>query len=408
MFRWIIGSSLKFRFLVIAMAAALLFFGTEQMRKMPVDVFPEFAPPKVEVQTEGVGMTAAEVEELITTPMEEALRGTPNVDVIRSSSVEGLSQIVLLFKMGSDLMEARQRVQERINLAIAELPSSSGMPWMLAPLSSTSRVMKIGITSKSMEMMDLSMIAYWTIKFRLMSVPGVANIPIWGERIKALHVQPDPDLMRAHNVTLEEVMETASDALDYSLLRYTKHAKTQIPGMLDTPNQRFVLHYESPVFEPSQLADVPLKTRTKRADPPRLREVANVQWDTWPLLGDAVINDGVGLMMIVEKLPWANTLEVTKGVEKVLEDLKPGLPGIEIDSTIFRPATFISLSIDNLTRALIIGAILVIVVLGAFLYEWRVALISVVAMSAPGFSALIAAICMAHTSTSTEDAAGSM
>jgi CzcA family heavy metal efflux pump len=380
MFRWIIGSSLKFRFLVVALAGALLYFGTEQMRKMPVDVFPEFAPPKVEIQTEGVGMTAAEVEELITTPLEDSLRGTPNVDVIRSSSVEGLSQIVLLFKMGTDLLDARQRVQERINLAIAELPSSSGMPWMLAPLSSTSRVMKIGISSKVYDMMDLSMIAYWTMKFRLMSVPGVANIPIWGERIKALHVQPDPDLMRAHNVTLDEVMETTSDALDFSLLRYTKHAKTQIPGMLDTPNQRFVLHYESPVFEPQQLSEVPLKTRARRADPPRLRDVATVKWDTWPLLGDAVINDGVGLMMIVEKLPWANTLEVTKGVEAVLADLKPGLPGIEIDSTIFRPATFINLSIDNLTRALIIGAILVIIVLGAFLYEWRVALISVIAI----------------------------
>jgi len=212
MFRWIIGSSLKFRFLVLAGAAAMLFFGIEQARKMPVDVFPEFAPPKVEIQTEGMGMTAAEVEELITAPMEDALRGTPNVDVIRSSSVEGLSQVVLLFKMGTDIIEARQRVQERLELAIAELPQSSGMPVMLQPLSSTSRVMKIGISSKAHDMMDLSMIAYWKIKFRLLSVPGVANIPIWGDRIKSLQVQVDPGLMRAHNVTLDEVMETTSDA----------------------------------------------------------------------------------------------------------------------------------------------------------------------------------------------------
>src|ERR1041384_3194155 len=128
MFTWIIGSSLKFRFLVLGIGAALLVFGTQQLRKMPVDVFPEFAPPKVEIQTEGVGMTAAEVEEFITIPLEDSLRGTPNVDVIRSQSVEGLSQIVLLFKMGTDLMDARQRVQERIKLAIAGLPTSSGMP----------------------------------------------------------------------------------------------------------------------------------------------------------------------------------------------------------------------------------------------------------------------------------------
>ncbi|UCH82164.1 MAG: efflux RND transporter permease subunit [Nitrospiraceae bacterium] len=381
MFRWIIGSSLKYRFLVAAIASALLIFGTEQLRKMPVDVFPEFAPPKIEIQTEGPGMTAAEVEELITIPMEDSLRGTPGIDVIRSSSVEGLSQVVLLFKMGEDLMQARQRVQERLELAIAELPQSSGMPIMLQPLSSTSRVMKIGLSSKFYDMQDLSMIAYWTIKFRLMSVPGVANIPIWGERIKSLQVQVDQSRMRAHKVSLNEVMETTSEALDFSLLRYTGGAKTRIDGMIDTPNQRLVIHHESPVFSPEHLANVPVALTKKRpTPPPRLRDVATVKYDTWPLVGDAVINDEVGLMMIVEKLPWANTLDVTRGIEEELAKLKPGLPNIEIDSKIFRPATYIELSINNLTRALIIGAILVLFILGAFLYEWRVALISITAI----------------------------
>ncbi len=380
MFRWIIGSSLKLRFLVSAAAAALLFFGIQQIRKMPVDVFPEFAPPKVEIQTEGFGMTSAEIEELITIPMEDRMRGIPGVEYIRSSSVVGLSQVVLLFKPGTDLMKGRQDVQERLKLAIAELPQSSGMPVMLQPLSSTSRCMKIGISSKVYDMMDLSMIAYWTIRFRLMSVPGVANIPIWGERIKSLQVWPDPTLMRAHNVTLDEVMETTSDALDIGLLRYTGAAKTRIDGMFDTPNQRLVIHHVTPVFTPEHLAEVPIALKTKRPEPPRMRDVATVAWDTWQIFGDAVINDGVGLMMIVEKLPWANTLDVTREVEKVLAEMRPGLPGIEIDSTIFRPATFIELSMHNLTRALIIGAILVIIVLIAFLYEWRVALISVIAM----------------------------
>ncbi|TMH57593.1 MAG: efflux RND transporter permease subunit, partial [Betaproteobacteria bacterium] len=235
MFRWIIGSSLQFRFLVVAAAAALLAFGSQQLRKMPVDVFPEFAPPKIEIQTEGPGMTSTEVEELITIPMEDSLRGVPGIDVIRSSSGGALSQVVMLFKPGTDLLVARQRVQERIKIAIAELPQSSGMPVMLQPLSSTSRVMKIGLTSKTFDMMDLSMIAYWTIKFRLMSVPGVANVPMWGDRIKSLQVQVDPALMRAHDVTLDEVMETTSNALDFGLLRYTAAAKTRVDGMLDTP-----------------------------------------------------------------------------------------------------------------------------------------------------------------------------
>jgi CzcA family heavy metal efflux pump len=380
MFAWIIGSSLKFRFVVLAVACALLVFGTQQLRKMPVDVFPEFAPPKVEIQTEGPGMTSTEVEELITIPMEDQLRGIPGVEYVRSSSVVGLSQIVLLFRLGTDLMDARQRVQERLKLAIAELPQSSGMPVMLQPLSSTSRVMKIGISSKVHDMMDLSMIAYWTIKFRLMSVPGVANVPIWGERIKSLQVQVDPSLMRAQGVTLDEVMETTSNALDFGLLRYTGAAKTRIDGMLDTPNQRLVIHNVSPVFSVEHLAEVPIALKGRRADPPRLRDVANVTWDTWPIVGDAVINDGVGLMMIVEKLPWANTLDVTRGIEEALAKMRPGLPGIEIDSAIFRPATFIELSMHNLTVSLIIGSLLVVLVLGAFLYEWRVALISVIAI----------------------------
>ncbi|MGA8515494.1 MAG: efflux RND transporter permease subunit, partial [Burkholderiaceae bacterium] len=380
MFTWIIGSSLKFRFLVLAVAAALLFFGTQQLRTMPVDVFPEFAPPKVEVQTEGPGMTANEVEELITIPMENQLRSVPGVEYVRSSSVTGLSQVVLLFKMGADLMDARQRVQERLKLAIAELPKSSGMPVMLQPLSSTSRVMKIGISSKVYDQMDLSMIAYWTIKFRLMSVPGVANIPLWGDQIKSLQVQVDPALMRAHNVTLDEVMETTSDALDVGMLTYSSGGKARIDGMIDTPNQRLAIHNESPVFSVEHLAQVPLAMKNKRPDPPRIGDIGKVVWDTWPLIGDAVINDGNGLMMIVEKLPWANTLEVTRGIEEALESLKPGLPGVEIDSTIFRPATFIEQSMENLTLALIISCILVVLVLGAFLYEWRVALISVVAI----------------------------
>src|SRR6059036_2548622 len=122
MMRWIVTSSLKFRFLVLALAATLMYFGIGQLRHMPIDVFPEFAPPKVEIQTEGIGMTSTEVEELITIPMEDQLRGVPGVEYVRSASVVGLSQVVLWFKLGTDLMQARQRVSERMKLAIAELP----------------------------------------------------------------------------------------------------------------------------------------------------------------------------------------------------------------------------------------------------------------------------------------------
>jgi CzcA family heavy metal efflux pump len=379
MMRWIVASSLKFRFLVIAGASALVFFGIMQLRQVPVDVFPEFAPPRVEIQTEGQGMSSAEVEDLITNPMELVLMGTPELDVMRSRSVNGLSQIVLQFNRGTDLLHARQLVQERLELAIANLPASAATPpVMLQPLSATSRVMKIGLSSSKYDMMDLSMIAYWTIRFRLLKVPGVANVPMWGERIKMLTVQVDPERARQHNVALNRIHEVASETLDFGLLPFSASSKTQVEGFIDTPNQRFSMRHVQPLIGPEELARVPIEVVNGKTI--RMSDVANVKWDTWPLIGDAVINDGPGLMLIVEKLPWANTLEVTRGIEAALAELRPGLPGIEIDSKIFRPATFIELSVHNLMRALLLGCLLVVVVLVFFLYDWRAALISVVAI----------------------------
>ena len=378
MMRWIVGSSLKFRFLVIAIAAGMMYFGIERLRSMPVDVFPEFAPPMVEIQTEGIGMTASEVEELITLPMEEQLRGTPELDILRSKSVTGLSAIRLIFKLGTDILHARQLVQERLELATHTLPLSAGAPIMLQPLSATSRAMKIGITSKEHNLVDLSMMAYWTIKFRLMQVPGVANVPIWGERIKLLAVLVDPDRLRVYDLTLNDVEKAVAEALEFSALPYSKHAKLQTEGFIDTPNQRLALRYVLPVIEAQDLAKIPLEGHDGKSV--LLGQVAEVTWDTWPMIGDAVINGGPGLMMIVEKLPWANTLDVTRGVDEALAALRPGLSGVEIDAQIFRPATFIELALRNLTTALLIGCLLVVVVLGAFLFEWRAALISVVAI----------------------------
>src|SRR5437660_1775554 len=297
MMRWIVGSSLKFRFRVVAAWAALRDFGMARIRSMPVDVFPEFAPPLVEIQTEGIGMTAAEVEELITLPLEELLRGTPELDILRSKSVTGLSAIRLIFKMGTDQLHARQLVQERLALAAHTLPLSAGAPIMLQPLSATSRVMKIGITSKQHDLVDLSMTAYWTIKFRLMQVPGVANAPIWGERIKLLVVLVDPELLRVYDLTLNDVEKGVGEALEFSALPYSKHAKLQTEGFIDTPNQRLALRYVLPVIEAEDLSRVPIDVHQGKTV--LLRDVAEVKWETWPMIGEAVINGGPGLARFV-------------------------------------------------------------------------------------------------------------
>ncbi|HEY9378117.1 MAG TPA: efflux RND transporter permease subunit, partial [Jiangellaceae bacterium] len=378
MMRWIVGSSLKFRYLVVTVAAAMVFLGVGQLRQLPVDVFPEFAPPKVEIQTPCLGLSASEVEALVTTPLEETLNGLPGLDVLRSKSVEQLSQIELIFDRGTDLINARQLVAERLATVTPTLPTWASPPVMLQPLSATSRVMKIGLSSQSLSTIDMSMIAYWKMRARLLRVPGVANVTIYGERIRMLQVQADPDLLKQHRVSLAKVMNVTADALDAGLLRFSDGAVIGTGGFIDTPNQRLAIRHKLPIITPDDLAQVPIEKRNGK--PLLLSDVADVKEDTWPMIGDAVINDGEGLMLIVEKLPWGNTLDVTRGVEAAVDQMRPGLPGMEIDTTIFRPATFVETAIENLSRALLIGSLLVILILIAFLYDWRSAVISAIAI----------------------------
>ena len=378
MMRWIIGTSLRFRFLVMAIGASLVYFGFLRLRELPVDVFPEFAPAKVEIQTIALGLSPSEVESLVTLPLENALAGVPGVADLRSKSVPQLSSVVVQFKPGVDELKTRQLVNERVAIATPNLPRWAAPPFMMPPLSSTSRVMKIGITSANRSVMDLSMLAYWTIRARLLGVPGVANVAIWGEQLKMVQVEVDPDHLAEVGVTLDQVSEAVSDALDVGLLRYSGGAHIGTGGFIETPNQRMEVLHTSAGQTPETLAQVPIGI--KNGKPLLLGEVSKIVFGPQAMIGDAVINDGPGLMLIIEKFPWGNTLEVTRGVEAALDAMKPGLPGVEIDTKIFRPATYIEDSIKNLSSALWIGCLLVVLVMIAFLYEWRAALIATVAI----------------------------
>ncbi len=374
---WVVKTSLRFRYLVVFGAAALMFLGINQIRSLPVDVFPEFAPPRVEIQTISIGLSSEEVEALVTIPLEEVLSGTPGLDIMRSKSVEQLSSILMIFEPGTDIITARQLVQERLAIAAPQLPTWAAPPEIMPPLSSTARTVKIGISSDEYSVIELSMIAYWKIRERLLRVPGVANVPIWGERIDILQIQLDPARMTEHSVSVNEVLEVASDSLDVGIIQYSKGHVVGTGGFLETPNQRLPIQIVFPVLEAEDLANVPINDRTKEnGEPLRIGDVSNLVHDTWPMIGDAVINDGPGLLMIVEKFPWANTVEVTNGVEAAMEELRPGLPGIEFDTTIFRPATFVEVALDNLTQSLMIGAGLVLLILFLFLWDWRIAIIS--------------------------------
>jgi CzcA family heavy metal efflux pump len=378
MMRWIVRSSLRFRYLVVAVGAVLMVFGAGQVRDMPVDVFPEFAPPQVEIQTPSLGLSAAEVEGLVTVPLEDALNGVDGLAEMRSKSVPQLSSIKLIFKPGTDLLRARQLVSERVQAITPSLPTWSSPPVMLQPLSATSRVMKIGLSSDTHSLIEMSMASYWKIRERLLRVPGVANVTIWGERLQMMQVQADPVRMARHDVSLDTVMNVTADALDSGLLQFSNGALIGTGGFIETPNQRLAVNNRQAIVTPADLGQIPIQTKNGKVL--RLSDVAVVKEDHQALIGDAVINDGPGLMLIVEKLPWGNTLDITRGVEDAIDQMRPGLTGYEIDTTIFRPATFVENSIDNLTRALLLGFLLVILIVFLFLFEWRAALISIVSI----------------------------
>jgi CzcA family heavy metal efflux pump len=382
MIRWIVGWSLRSRGVVVVLAAALLFFGLTQLRNVPVDVLPEFSPPMVEVQTEALGLSAAEVEELITVPLEQdLLNGVAWLDTIRSESIPGLSRVELIFEPGTDLLRARQVVTERLTQS-AGLPQVAKPPAMLQPLSSTSRVMMVGLSSKTVSAIQMSVLARWTIRPRLMGVPGVANVAIWGQRERQLQVQADPKRLNDAGVSLNQLVETTGNALWVSPLTFLEASTPGTGGFIDTPNQRLGIRHVLPIVTPDDLAEVTVDGAKPQGNgkPLRVGDIAKVVEDHQPLIGDAIHGEDPGLLLVIEKFPGANTLEVTRGVEEALAAMSPGLSGIEVDASLFRPATFIETAVDNLTTALLLGALLLLLVFGLFLFEWRSALISVAAV----------------------------
>lgn len=392
--RQIIGTILHFRFLVVVLAAALMVFGTIQLRHMPVDVLPEFSPPYVEIQTEALGLSAEEVEQLITVPLEHnLLNGVAWLDKIRSESVTGLSSVTLIFEPGTDVYRARQMVAERLSQGALTLPRVSRGPVMLQPKSATGRVLIVLLSSEKLTAIQMSVLARWTITPRLMGVPGVANVATWGMRDRQLQVQVDPDRLRAYQVSLLQVLESAGNALWVSTLSFVEAATPGNAGFIDTPQQRLGIQHISPIISPESLAQVSVQgtgallineAKEDRFSVPRqggsvrLIDVADVVENHQPLIGDALAGDGANLLLVIEKFPGSDTVKVTRGVEDALAMLRPGLGGMEIDTTLFRPATFIEMAKDNLTWAVLIASVVLVLMVGLFFFNWRATLISLI------------------------------
>lgn len=382
--RSIVRASLQFRYLVLIVAGVMMLSGILQLRNMPVDVLPEFSPPFVEIQTEALGLSAEEVEQMITVPMEQdLLAGVAWLDVIRSESVPGLSSVLVYFEPGTDLYRARQMVSERLAQAAVGIPHVSKPPAMIQPTSSASRFMIVGLSSSKLSLIDMGVLARWTIGPRLLAVPGVANVAIWGSRDRQLQVLVDPEKLLAQEVSLGQIIETTGNALWVSSLSFLEASSPGTGGFIDTPNQRLGIWHVLPISSPEDLAKVPVDGTSLT-----LADVSTIVEDHQPLIGDAVVNDGSNLLLVIEKLPGTNTLDVTKGVESALAALKPGFAEIEFDATIFRPASFIEMAIANITRSMVVGALLAILALGILFYGLRTALISFLAIPVSLIAAL--------------------
>jgi CzcA family heavy metal efflux pump len=373
--RWVVDGALRFRLLVVALGAAVLVAGVQQARTMPVDALPEFAPPQIEVQTEALGLSAPEVESLVTLNLEELLNGTPWLTSIHSTSVPGLSSIVLSFEPGTDVLRARQLVQERLTLSFA-IPNVAKPPIIIQPLSTTNRVMMIGLSSKRISPIEMGVLARWNIRPALLAVPGVANVAIWGQRERQLQVQVQPQKLLAANVSLDQIVRTTGNAMWVSPLTFLQASTPGSGGWIDTPSQRLEVRHIFPISTAADLA----KIGVDGAAPLKLSDVANVTADHQPLIGDALLTGNEDSLIVVEKFPNANALDVTRGVEAALDKLRPGLAGISMDTSVSQPASYIDDSISNLQIALIAGAVLLIATLGWLLHGWRSGLIAVLAI----------------------------
>jgi Cu/Ag efflux pump CusA len=362
---------------MMAAAAVLLFLGVWETRHAAVDALPEFGPARVQVQTEALGLSASEVEQFITVPLEDELNGIAFLDSIHSRSIPGLSAIDLTFKPGTDVLRARQLVTERL----AQGPGVANVaapPVMIQPMSSTSRVMMIGLSARDVSLTDLSTLARWKLKPRLMGVPGVSNVAIWGQRDQQLQVLVDPAKLHANGVTLNQVINTTGNALWSSPLTFVEASSPGSDGFLDTPGQRLPIQHVLPITSPADLAKVAVEDTGDKTI--RLGDVTTVVQDHQPLVGDAVVDDGPGILLVVEKLPNANTLDVVRGVQDAIAAMRPGLTGVTVDTTIFQPDSYLDRTLGDLGWAGLAGLLLLVVLLGVALRA-RAALVSVLTVA---------------------------
>ena len=375
----LVAFAVRFRGIVLALSFALLGYGLFTLGEAKYGVFPEFAPPQVAIQTEAPGLSPEHVEILVTQPIETSINGLAGVESLRSSSIQGLSVVTVVFHPGSDIYRARQLVTERLAVVAARLPQGVQPPSMtpLTPLAGT--VLVIGLTSDQRSLMDLRTVADWTVARRLLAVPGVAQVSTYGKDVRSLQVQVRPDDLIRFRVGLNDVLAAARKATG-----------VRGAGFIDTANQRITLQTQGQSLTPDQLARTVLLHEGGASVV--LGDVATVVTAPEPPIGAALIDGVPGVMLMVSQQYGANTREVTTRAEAALQELRPGLEadGVRLHADIFRPANFIDAATENVLNALLIGGVLVVVVLFLFLFDWRTSIISCTAIPLSLIAAVLA------------------
>jgi CzcA family heavy metal efflux pump len=379
MLKAIISFSLHHRGVIITLACVLALYGLYRLNLASYDVFPEFAPPQVVVQTEAPGLAPEQVEQLITQPIENAVNGVSGTKSLRSSSIQGLSVITVTFDPGVDIYRARQMISERLTTVAVQLPVGIQTPAMNPLTSSTSVVMIVGLTSDTLNLMDLRTIADWTVKQRLLAVPGVSKVAVFGGEPREIQIQVIPERLTTYNVAIGDIFSAAQKA-----------SGIRGAGFIENDNQRIVLQARGQTTDPAVVAEAVVR-HTSHGNV-TIGDVARVVNAPEPLISAATIMGRPGVHIEISSQYGANTLMVTRSLEQALEELTPTLrsAGVDLHTDIFRPADFIDSSLRNVRSSLIIGAILVTLVLLLFLFNLRTAAISIAAIPLSLLTAVIA------------------
>ena len=367
----LIGFAIRFRGVIAALTMTLLAYGAYTLPGLNYDVFPEFAPPQVGIQTEAPGLSPEQVETLVTQPIEDALGGAPGVETLRSTSIQGLSVITVLFGEGGDLYRDREIVAERLANAARRLPPGIAPPTLSPLASSTSTVLILGLTAGRADVSQIALrdAADGTLRPRLLAVPGVANAAVFGGDVAALRIGIDPARLARFDLSLDDVLAAARRA---SGLRGA--------GFIETPNQRLVVAAERQTTNAALLAGR-LVTRGA-VGRVTLGDVAEIGLAPLPPFGAGSVMGEPGVVIVVSAQYGANTVEVTERVLRAITGLRADLEasGIVLHDDLFRPADFIRTAIGNVSASLVLGGVLVIVVLFLFLFDLRTAAISCLAI----------------------------